>query len=241
MKLHSLITAALLCVAGASHAGLVHQYELNGNLKDAKGGADLLSFDGAMGANAYGFTENQGLQLQFALGSVYTIDMEFRLAGDKANYQRLLNFQYETGDHGLYVSTNTFCFYRGSCLKGDTFKTNQDIRLTVTRDSSSLVSFYQNGAKLFSFQDGLGRSGQTDLTDLANPARKRWLSFFKDDGAGEWATGSVDFIHLYDNALSQQEVLALQAADVPEPASLGLAGAGLALLGWTRRRKPRSA
>jgi hypothetical protein len=54
---------------------------------------------------------------------------------------------------------------------------------------------------------------------------------------GEFATGSVDFIHLYDHALSRQEVAALNVARVPEPAPLGLVGAGLALLGWTRRRK----
>ena len=240
MKLHTLIAAALLFVAGSSHAGLIHQYELNGNLKDAKGGPDLLSYGGVQGPNDYGFSLNKGLQLQFALGSVYTIDMVFKLDDNKATYQRLLNFQHHGAmDHGLYVSRDKFCFYRGGCLEGASFKPQQDIRLTVTRDSNELVTFYQNGISLFSFADTTG-IGQTDLTDLTNPTRTRWLSFFKDDG-GEAATGSVDFIHLYDNALGQQQVTALNAADVPEPASLGLVGAGLALVGWTRRRKQRKA
>jgi hypothetical protein len=235
MKLHSLIAAALLAAAGASHAGLIHQYELNGNLNDAKNGAPLTALGGTLGASGYAFTENKGLALQYALGSVYTIDMVFKLADDNLNYQRLLNFQYATApDDGMYVSTDHFCFYRGTCLNGASFAPQQNMRLTLTRDANSLVTAYYNGTEMFSFDDSSG-IGQANLTG------DRKLSFFKDNGAGEYATGSVDFIHLYDNALTKQEVAALGSVDMPEPASVGLLGAGLALLGWTRRRRQGAA
>lgn len=244
MKLHTLIAAAMLSAAGASHAGLIHQYDLNGSLKDAKGGADLVSHGAVQGPASYAFTLNKGLQLAYALGSVYSIDMEFKLDADNRTYQRLLNFQFASPDHGLYMSGNRFCFYRSGCSAFGSFTAGQDIRLTVTRDTAALVSFYQNGTKLFSFQDANGKTGQTDLANVIEPPmpeRVRLLSFFKDDGAGEFATGSVDFIHLYDHALSQQEITALSAAEVPEPAPLGLIGAGLALAGWTRRRRAHAA
>lgn len=235
MKLHSLTAAALLCLASASHAGIIHQYELNGNLKDAKDASlskDLVSLGGTLGAQSYAFSANKGLALQYALAPVYTIDMSFQLAGATGSYQRLLNWAYGSPDHGLYVYKDHFCFYRGGCLDGSTFAPNKDIRLTVTRDAASMVTFYQNGKTLFSFQDNTGET-------LADGSRR--LSFFKDDGSGEAATGSVDFIHIYDNALSLREVQALNPGMLPEPASLGLVGAGLALVGWTRRRRERGA
>ena len=232
MKLHSLIAAALLSVAGASQAALIHQYELNGDLKDAKVGPDLGAIaGGVLGPTGYAFSGNKGLNVFYALGSVYTIDMAFRLSDDRATYQRLLNFQFASADHGLYTTGNQFCFYRGGCLLGGSFAPQEDMRLTLTRDSASVVTLYKNGNALFSFQDS---TGETNLTGA------RRLSFFKDDG-GEAATGSVDFIHLYDNALSQQEVRALAPVSVPEPASRGRGGAGLARAGRTRRRQARGA
>lgn len=240
MKLHSLIAAALLAFAADSHAGLIHKYELNGDLSDAMGGASLVKFgDLSVGPSAYAFNSNMGLGLSYELGSVYTIDMRFQLASDWGGYQRLLNFQYaDHWDNGLYVSGDDYCFYINGCTGSGTFKAKQDIRLSVTRDTASRVSVFQNGSLLFGFDDS---TGQANLSTPAGASQKRLLSFFKDDGGGEAATGTVDFIHLYNNALDAQQVAALHGAEVAEPASLGLVGAGLALLGWTRRRKPQGA
>lgn len=237
MTLHSLIAAALLAVAVDSHAGLIHRYELNGDLSDALGGPGLNKYGSiAVGSNAYAFSGNQGLQLSYELGAAYTIDMRFQLDA-VGGYQRLLNFQYaDHMDNGLYVSGDDYCFYIKGCIGSGSFTPKQDIRLSLTRDAASRVSVFQDGTMLFSFDDS---AGQAMLSTPANVNPKRLLSFFKDEGGGEAAKGSVDFIHLYDNALDAREVAALHGVEVAEPASLGLFGAGLALLGWTRRRKRR--
>jgi hypothetical protein len=62
--------------------------------------------------------------------------------------------------------------------------------------------------------------------------------FFRDDNAvgGEASAGSVDYIAIYDTALSAQEIATLVPA-VPEPATQGLMLAGLAgVLAVVRRR-----
>lgn len=230
--LRLLSAAALLSCAGLSQAGMIHQYELNGSLADAKGGPALkMSAGGVLGADAFAFSGNQGLTLDYALTPQYTVDLSFRLDTVAGSYKRLLDFRAPaSADHGLYLWTDKFCYYAGGCLGGGTMEANRDVRLTVTRDADKRVTFYQNGTEIYSFVDASGQA-------LADGSRR--MRFFIDDG-GEWAKGSVDFIHLYDNALSAQEVRALATADVPEPASFGLVGAGLALLGWSRRR-PRTA
>lgn len=44
-------------------------------------------------------------------------------------------------------------------------------------------------------------------------------------------------VAVYDRTLSGSEVRVLMPAELGQPASLGLMRAGLALVGWTRRRR----
>ena len=57
-------------------------------------------------------------------------------------------------------------------------------------------------------------------------------------GGRESSSGSVSEIRIYSGALTASEVAALPGATAtPEPASLGLAGAGLLLCLFRQRRK----
>ncbi|RJG22530.1 PEP-CTERM sorting domain-containing protein [Massilia cavernae] len=71
-----------------------------------------------------------------------------------------------------------------------------------------------------------------------------FANFFMDEGAngGEASAGKVDYLRIFDTALTSAEVAALEAPvapvnDVPEPATAALMLFGVGMLGVARRRK----
>lgn len=227
MKTRYLLAALALCAAVDGHAALLHDYEFNGNLNDALTGPALVANGGTVGPGAYSFHANQGLQLQAYLGATYTIDMVYHFDA-LPNWQKIVDFSDLTKDTGLYANFNAYNLFSSSGGAG-AITAGKDTRLSFTRSADASFRLYQDGVQVMSFKDS---SGYADFSG-------HYATFFRDDRNGsEAGAGSVDFIRIYDNALSAAELLALtDPTRVSEPGSCLLLAMGLGALGAAMSRR----
>ncbi len=166
----------------------------------------------------------------------YTIELIFEIENVNG-FRKLIDFESRNNDSGVYVSSGQQSLYSdvasgntplrpGGSATADVFT-----QLFVTVDDG-VVTLYQDGASLV-FLD------QTESDDNFILPDGQDLTFFLDDGnGGEFSSGSVAKIALYDAALTAQDVAELAASPftpIPEPTSVA-ALAGLGLLSLRRRR-----
>lgn len=235
-----LVALSLMCLSLPARAGLIHQYDLQNSYADALGGPALAPNGGSLaGGGGYQFDANQGLSLDGALPGpdVYSIAIDFSFAR-LDGYRRIVDFKDLQSDTGLYNLDQSLNFY--NIITGpQVFATDTLARLVLTRDAAGMVNGYLNGVLQISFDDS-----STQLATFTGTDNRIW--FFQDDVAvpGEASAGFVNFIQIYDTALSADEVRALggpTASAVPEPATWLLAtGAGLALVAIRARDRRRA-
>lgn len=222
------LTLGLTLGALAQAATPNHLYTLNGSLSDSQGGPALVAAGGALGAQDYSFTANQGLTLTGVLGDNYSIDLRFAMSA-LGGYQKLVDFKAGSQDAGFYAHGAALDFYP-LASSGNVLGNGEWARLTLTRDAATQTfSAYLNGQLQLSFVDtgklavfnGSGQVARFFIDDLATNSR-------------EAGTGRVDYIATYDHALSAAEVSA-----VPEPSSFALLLAGLGVVGLSLLRRRR--
>jgi hypothetical protein len=228
--------AGLALAAGVAQAATpTHVYLLDSDGHDELGGPDIVGEGGSFGVSALGqlgyqFAANQGLVLTNVLPvSVYTID--FSVSLDLVDgWRKYIDFKGLSSDAGLYNYYQTLNFFP---IGGGTQVLNvgELARVTLTRDASGTVVGYVNGSAQISFDDS--------VVQLATFTEAQQLGrLFHDDfatGEGEASSGFVDYVRIYDVALTADEVAAL-TSPVPEPAVWALMLAGGM---FVARRRPQ--
>lgn len=218
--------AALLAATPGAAANLVADYQLNGTLADSLGGADITNNGGTLGATGITFGANQGPSLAiFNNTEVFSIIIGFSF-NELIGYRKILDFKDRTSDAGLYNLSDSLNFFPFNATVANQFQVGVLHRLVFTRDAAGNVNTFVDGNNGLSFVDS---AGQATIPSV--------LHFFNDDfafGPFESSSGFVDYIQVYDAAITNQGVI---SGVVPEPASWALLIAGFGLVGATMRRR----
>ncbi|MEO7720187.1 MAG: hypothetical protein ABIY70_28690 [Capsulimonas sp.] len=229
--------AGLACSA-ANAATLTHEYDLDGTYADTLGGPNLVANGGTLTATHYNFGANQGLSLSNGVtANDYSIELNFSFA-TTSGYRKIVDFKNLTSDNGVYNLNTDLNFYNSAFGPSGAIAANTPTDVIITRDGGTgLFVGYVNGVQQFSFTD----SGLQGV--FSSPASI--AQFFIDDTVtgGEASAGSVDYIRVFDGALTSGEALSLYQSGspsaVPEPSQYAVLGffiLGVASLVLRKRR-----
>jgi hypothetical protein len=236
MLLKAFAAATMLVATAPLNAAVIGDFRLDGSLANQAGGALTLTNNGAnLGATGLTFGVDQGPTIS-GFSSPSDFSIEFRFTLDKVvGYNKLVDFLDRSADAGVYALDGKLSFYP-CCSSAHVFLANQAATLVLTRNSAGSLLGYVDGTQILQMDN----AGQTALASN--------LHFFRDDfqTSGEVSSGFVDYIRIYDTALSASEVAALTPPGavpvVPEPATWAMMIAGFGLAGAAaRRRRPAHA
>lgn len=164
----------------------------------------------------------------------YSVEMVFELTGN-SRWRRVMDSLDRLSDDGLYIdpSNNLEAYPVGG--SSSPFSANTFFDVFITVDPSNTVTGYVSGVPQFS------------TTSNVLDVRTNFLGFFLDNtagsGRGEWSSGNISLIKVFDTALTADQVAAetadpFQGTGVPEPGTWMLMLGGVAAAAIRKRLIP---
>jgi hypothetical protein len=180
------------------------------DLVEVEHGSSVFTVDARTGTTVLRFAGGRGLALAPTTGvipsSEYTIEILFRF-DFLSDYRKIIDFGNGSTDAGLYVLDGCLTFLPKDLGALTPIATDSYVQVVLTRDSTDRVVAYVDGIRQFAFTDHAG---------IAEVSGRKTLRFFVDDHTttGEWSSGAVSQIRLFDHPLTADEVDALACSEL---------------------------
>jgi hypothetical protein len=180
------------------------------DLFEIESGSTAFTADGTTGVTVLRFAGGRGLALSptthVIRSSGYSIEILFRfdlLDG----YRKVIDFKNGSADDGLYMLDGCLTFFPKEQDSLTRIGPDSYVQIVLTRDAADRVVGYVDGVRQFGFDDPAGLA-KVDGSDS--------LRFFVDDitTTGEWSSGAVSQIRLFDQALTANEVALLACTEL---------------------------
>jgi hypothetical protein len=180
------------------------------DLVEVEEGSSVFTVDGRTGVTVLRFAGGRGLALAPATrvirGSGYSIEILFRFDLLDA-FRKVIDFKNGSTDDGVYLLDGCLIFFPNEQDSITRIGSESYAQIVLTRDAADRVVGYVDGVRQFEFHDrgGLAKLGGSDS-----------LRFFVDDvtTTGEWSSGAVSQIRMFDQALTANEVALLACTEL---------------------------
>ena len=245
--LFAVLVAALMHVGTPSVAGLVAQYDFNGNVLASSGngnhgtnnGATLTTDRFGNSNNAYFFDGSDSIAtglLRQTYSEDFSISAWFRFDGNVSdNYRPIIAGEFGPFFLGKETVSTNISMQNGNHVPGLAPGTN-----AWDGQWHNIVAKFDGTAPNSALTGGVFLDGTLVGSALYNPANTAPGELFIGHEVVSQTVfflGAIDDVTFYDHALSNSEIAAIQSASVSEPGALIVFGLGVLAFGYIRRRR----